>query len=98
MIRRPPISTRTDTLFPYTTLFRSSAAGKHFDAIHHAQRDAGNVGGADPAIHWQGEVGQAAAIDQHQGVVRAQAAQVDLLRTGGEVRVADRLRARKSVV
>src|SRR3546814_1050600 len=25
MIRRPPISTRTDTLFPYTTLFRSVA-------------------------------------------------------------------------
>src|SRR3546814_13523692 len=25
MIRRPPISTRTDTLFPYTTLFRSRA-------------------------------------------------------------------------
>src|SRR3546814_12760266 len=25
MIRRPPISTRTDTLFPYTTLFRSHA-------------------------------------------------------------------------
>src|SRR3546814_7925478 len=24
MIRRPPVSTRTDTLFPYTTLFRSS--------------------------------------------------------------------------
>src|SRR3546814_14217744 len=23
MFRRPPISTRTDTLFPYTTLFRS---------------------------------------------------------------------------
>src|SRR3546814_3912395 len=23
MVRRPPISTRTDTLFPYTTLFRS---------------------------------------------------------------------------
>src|SRR3546814_15897882 len=30
MIRRPPRSTRTDTLFPYTTLFRSQAAG--FDA------------------------------------------------------------------
>src|SRR3546814_12720332 len=27
MIRRPPRSTRTDTLFPYTTLFRSSRAG-----------------------------------------------------------------------
>src|SRR3546814_4554300 len=25
MIRRPPRSTRTDTLFPYTTLFRSKA-------------------------------------------------------------------------
>src|SRR3546814_9072939 len=27
MIRRPPRSTRTDTLFPYTTLFRSLAVG-----------------------------------------------------------------------
>src|SRR3546814_20362022 len=27
MIRRPPRSTRTDTLFPYTTLFRSPARG-----------------------------------------------------------------------
>src|SRR3546814_7586849 len=26
MIRRPPRSTRTDTLFPYTTLFRSNRA------------------------------------------------------------------------
>src|SRR3546814_9210856 len=26
MLRRPPRSTRTDTLFPYTTLFRSSDA------------------------------------------------------------------------
>src|SRR3546814_15259064 len=26
MIRRPPRSTRTDTLFPYTTLFRSGTA------------------------------------------------------------------------
>src|SRR3546814_3128416 len=26
MMRRPPRSTRTDTLFPYTTLFRSAAA------------------------------------------------------------------------
>src|SRR3546814_11145478 len=27
MLRRPPRSTRTDTLFPYTTLFRSRAGG-----------------------------------------------------------------------
>src|SRR3546814_16743439 len=35
MIRRPPRSTRTDTLFPYTTLFRSVAErrpGKKADA------------------------------------------------------------------
>src|SRR3546814_11535626 len=29
MIRRPPRSTRTDTLFPYTTLFRSGLARLH---------------------------------------------------------------------
>src|SRR3546814_3062250 len=28
MIRRPPRSTRTDTLFPYTTLFRSQCTGR----------------------------------------------------------------------
>src|SRR3546814_5867356 len=35
MIRRPPRSTRTDTLFPYTTLFRSTG---------HAQADAAPCG------------------------------------------------------
>src|SRR3546814_8039522 len=40
MIRRPPRSTRTDTLFPYTTLFRSEAVAdaeqqhEHVDAPH----------------------------------------------------------------
>src|SRR3546814_14847399 len=29
MIRRPPRSTRTDTLFPYTTLFRSRRGAGH---------------------------------------------------------------------
>src|SRR3546814_1917915 len=38
MIRRPPISTRTDTLFPYTTLFRSvvdhrDATGREVEAL-----------------------------------------------------------------
>src|SRR3546814_4102061 len=36
MIRRPPRSTRTDTLFPYTTLFRSD--GEHALGLEHAQR------------------------------------------------------------
>src|SRR3546814_15522004 len=34
MIRRPPRSTRTDTLFPYTTLFRST----RFAAVHALSR------------------------------------------------------------
>src|SRR3546814_19473608 len=33
MIRRPPRSTRTDTLFPYTTLFRSRPRGAPQDDI-----------------------------------------------------------------
>src|SRR3546814_11116720 len=37
MILRPPGSTRTDTLFPYTTLFRSRVVGVHPDAETHAQ-------------------------------------------------------------
>src|SRR3546814_5846713 len=41
MKRRPPRSTRTDTLFPYTTLFRSDRWREH----HHAKRHQG--GGHD---------------------------------------------------
>src|SRR3546814_20800056 len=33
MIRRPPRTTRTDTLFPYTTLFRSAELAKLLDAV-----------------------------------------------------------------
>src|SRR3546814_13179914 len=59
MIRRPPRSTRTDTLFPYTTLFRSIvgqlqrrlAAELHDDTLQNAAalllaRNADNVLGA----------------------------------------------------
>src|SRR3546814_5526861 len=43
MIRRPPRSTRTDTLFPYTTLFRSDdrgEAGRGIDGQHGCVRPA----------------------------------------------------------
>src|SRR3546814_4750094 len=40
MIRRPPISTRTDTLFPYTTLFRSFIAVLHLPWPHTLLRHA----------------------------------------------------------
>src|SRR3546814_14059923 len=41
MIRRPPRSTRTDTLFPYTTLFRSTNCPVVFDATHSVQLPGG---------------------------------------------------------
>src|SRR3546814_9558354 len=40
MIRRPPRSTRTDTLFPYTTLFRS---------LHFARQRRGDAAALPPA-------------------------------------------------
>src|SRR3546814_19446447 len=48
MIRRPPRSTRTDTLFPYTTLFRSGAGD---DAIRGgAKADVLNGGAGDDIL------------------------------------------------
>src|SRR3546814_19061725 len=38
MIRRPPISTRTDTLFPYTTLFRSLLPLRHALTNEHIEQ------------------------------------------------------------
>src|SRR3546814_4975718 len=55
MIRRPPRSTRTDTLFPYTTLFRSCRTGDSDCVFHlveqrlvadHAQGSGGITGRA----------------------------------------------------
>src|SRR3546814_14817866 len=45
-IRRPPRSTRTDTLFPYTTLFRSPAV---------AMGDAADDAGQDAVVDRSGE-------------------------------------------
>src|SRR3546814_4444314 len=55
MIRRPPRSTRTDTLFPYTTLFRSMLARVEgrvsFDDTVTKLRDADiQVGPCDPLL------------------------------------------------
>src|SRR3546814_2487718 len=57
MKRRPPRSTRTDTIFPYTTLFRSQPQGDRVDRTRRqrprhdpAQAAARNAGG-QPAVH-----------------------------------------------
>src|SRR3546814_4100222 len=64
MIRRPPRSTRTDTLFPYTTLFRSSrntsASSSPLPCMHasasimHRCRGAAVSGGGE--LHGRGPV------------------------------------------
>src|SRR3546814_3801659 len=48
MIRLPPRSTRTDTLFPYTTLFRSKARHDR-DALYPDRKISSGVGNATPA-------------------------------------------------
>src|SRR3546814_3518876 len=57
MIRRPPRSTRTDTLFPYTTLFRSlridqELARRHYPlATLQAGQDLGRAAAATADLH-----------------------------------------------
>src|SRR3546814_14987017 len=41
MIRRPPRATRTDTLFPYTTLFRSGQVDPDRDRLLAGEQDLG---------------------------------------------------------
>src|SRR3546814_3781987 len=69
MIRRPPISTRTDTLFPYTTLFRSlvraveEALETGIDQARIALADHGIV--EAQALHRAGRE----ILDQHVGLL-----------------------------
>src|SRR3546814_3421533 len=49
MIRRPPRSTRTDTLFPYTTLFRSRSRGSEGPPRHRLVRAGARSAGGRPA-------------------------------------------------
>src|SRR3546814_18741051 len=68
MIRRPPRSTRTDTLFPYTTLFRSLARMTPYGAIGLAQSRAdGFLGAACVRLRKAADemVAAAAKIEKH---------------------------------
>src|SRR3546814_12000093 len=59
MIRRPPRSTRTDTLFPYTTLFRSNDVAGDADR---AELIARPCDGASPRRYWYQHDGLRTAI------------------------------------
>src|SRR3546814_17542132 len=79
MIRRPPISTRTDTLFPYTTLFRSPAQQQAAVPARHARSGLvarralyAAVGGGDEERHRLSEKGGVQyAQEAYQGRTRA---------------------------
>src|SRR3546814_4101039 len=78
MIRRPPISTRTDTLLPYTTLFRSRAGIRDGAAAARARR---GTAGADlpvpparTAFRWRADpagAGRGVDLSRRPGVRRA---------------------------
>src|SRR3546814_10218160 len=57
MIRRPSSSTRTDTLFPYTTLFRSRLIADTGEVAHGPQVDAAQV---SEGLRRHGEVAEGA--------------------------------------
>src|SRR3546814_14601239 len=61
MIRRPPRSTRTDTLFPYTTLFRSAGMGQ---GVAHEVDAAALPAGAEHAGH--GRLDALVGVGDHQ--------------------------------
>src|SRR3546814_19922463 len=83
MIRRPPISTRTDTLCPYTTLFRSTALPRRSSHIA--------VEGAEMT---EAQFGAIAVIDAVRGRRDAEVAMLDI---GAEI-IRPRARATISLV
>src|SRR3546814_3538969 len=60
MYRRPPRSTRTDTLFPYTTLFRSEDTASA--VVEDVERFAGRVDGLEFQRMFSGEMDSANAF------------------------------------
>src|SRR3546814_10719591 len=73
MIRRPPRSTRTDTRFPYTTLFRSLLVAKvvidHALAGARARRDLVDAGAGQPV---ERELARGNFQDVTPGAVRSE--------------------------
>src|SRR3546814_1859750 len=73
MIRRPPRSTRTDTLFPYTTLFRSVGADRRLRAHGDAADDLGaRPQEAAVADHRRAAAAAAVHIAEHDAVGRSE--------------------------
>src|SRR3546814_8574224 len=80
MILRPPRSTRTDTLFPYTTLFRSRLAGvsRRARRVHRGRDPAAGTGGRQypllrpPPRTCAHRLGQSGSAARGMGAVRSE--------------------------
>src|SRR3546814_2803907 len=86
MIRRPPRSTRTDTLFPYTTLFRSVFVGETQPAARGRGFDPAVVAQIVVAVFAQGAVDHAdrpLVQDEVAGRLRRAAARHEAVRVEG---------------
>src|SRR3546814_1683082 len=84
MTRRPPRSTRTDTLFPYTTLFRSVQVHLAGNQVHHALQALAH---ADRPGHRRA-LDAEHAFDFFEQVDRVAAFAVELVDEGHDRRVA----------
>src|SRR3546814_8584663 len=82
MLRRPPRSTRTDTLFPYTTLFRS-------DVAHHVTEIV--FGGDDLDLHDRLEQDRAGLVEAFLEAHRAGDLERHFRRVDLMVRTVDQL-------
>src|SRR3546814_2959249 len=98
MIRRPPRSTRTDTLFPYTTLFRSTQAETELASLRLAEAQSENflavlLGGPVPV----GLTVPLTLADQKNGTVIAAGLPSELMVTRPDILAAEeKLRAARA--
>src|SRR3546814_11253734 len=99
MIRRPPRSTRTDTLFPYTTLFRSRRLAASATLVRDAAAEM-SAGSQDLAQRTEAQAAAleeaAASMPEITGTVRQNAESA--ARASRLAEAARRPAARKSVV
>src|SRR3546814_10076636 len=99
MIRRPPRSTRTDTLLPYTTLFRSEMAAKQQLVDRHGLGRGANPPATDLAKGLGegrgigGDARRGLLVEDPRRTMRIEATGRDLVEHVGEARRIGRVRA-----
>src|SRR3546814_8513458 len=101
MIRLPPRSTRTDTLFPYTTLFRSVPALRLDQRLARRQGFQPAIGGTAAAVAQAGkklpvEIDRAGRLQVVMGVLGGETMQLQALQLASPCRAEDAAPAMQS--